>query len=206
MDIPNYIDLASNNIVYVQKKLFELQINNDGELKEILDVNFDLKSQLSQNERKYLDYVSYTDDIYQRYKNQMLLIERKPSLDKFFNDLKIIVKDNKSIKPEVVEKLEHIYKKNIIFLKSVYKETKSLKDSEVNEQLNFSSELNLSDAYTLLNIISTLYSTIIDPVYINNNEIYVDFKYKCEFVKEYKEKINKITNNKLNDFKTNSIK
>ena len=91
-------------------------------------------------------------------------------------------------------------------MKSVYKETKSLKDSEVNEQLNFSSELNLSDAYTLLNIISTLYSTIIDPVYINNNEIYVDFKYKCEFVKEYKEKINKITNNKLNDFKTNSIK
>ena len=74
-------------------------------------------------------------------------------------------------------------------MKSVYKETKSLKDSEVNEQLNFSSELNLSDAYTLLNIISTLYSTIIDPVYINNNEIYVDFKYKCEFVKEYKEKI-----------------
>ena len=58
IDIPNYIDLASNNIVYVQKKLFELQINNDGELKEILDVNFDLKSQLSQNERKYLDYVS----------------------------------------------------------------------------------------------------------------------------------------------------
>ena len=184
-------DLRNQIYISIYKQITNL-INNSEDNKELYI--------------KYLDYVSYTDDIYQRYKNQMLLIERKPSLDKFFNDLKIIVKDNKSIKPEIVEKLEHIYKKNIIFLKSVYKETKSLKDSEVNEQLNFSSELNLSDAYTLLNIISTLYSTIIDPVYINNNEIYVDFKYKCEFVKEYKEKINKITNNKLNDFKTNSIK
>ena len=83
MDIPNYIDLASNNIVYVQKKLFELQINNDGELKEILDVNFDLKSQLSQNERKYLDYVSDEELI---SRNPFLITFKKKILNAFIKN------------------------------------------------------------------------------------------------------------------------
>lgn len=83
IDIPNYIDLASNNIVYVQKKLFELRINNDGELKEILDVNFDLKSQLSQNERKYLDYVS-DEELTSR--NPFLIAFKKKILNAFIKN------------------------------------------------------------------------------------------------------------------------
>lgn len=58
INIPNSIDLASNKALYKPKTFFEIQIDEFGNLKEILHVNFDLKSQLTVNEKKYYDYVS----------------------------------------------------------------------------------------------------------------------------------------------------
>lgn len=58
IDIPNYIDLASDKIVYKQKDLFEIQIDEFGNIKQIVHVNFDLKAYLTENEKKYYDYIS----------------------------------------------------------------------------------------------------------------------------------------------------
>lgn len=51
INIPSSIDLASNKVLYTAKNIFELQIDEYGNLKEILHANFDLNAYLTENEK-----------------------------------------------------------------------------------------------------------------------------------------------------------
>lgn len=76
LNIPNSIDLASNKALYKSKPLFEIQIDEFGNTKEVLHVNFDLNSQITENEKRFCEYVSEEE-----------LINRNPFLVSFKNKI-----------------------------------------------------------------------------------------------------------------------
>ena len=80
-----------------------------------------------------------------------------------------------------------------MFLKKVYqyKENKSKLVGIGN--FEFNPELDISDAYTVLSIISLLYTTIINPIYNEHKDTYVEYTNKKEFVSRYNKRINFLT-------------
>lgn len=83
INIPSSIDLASNKVLYTAKNIFELQIDEFGNLKEILHANFDLNAYLTENEKKYYDYVS---DEELKNRNPFLIDFKKKILNAFIKN------------------------------------------------------------------------------------------------------------------------
>lgn len=97
IDIPNYIDLASDKIVYKQKDLFEIQIDEFGNIKQIVHVNFDLRSLLTDHE---LNYEFYMDEI---------LINRNPFLIDFKKKiLKTFIENSNYFKSKILHRTKSL--------------------------------------------------------------------------------------------------
>lgn len=141
----------------------------------------------------YLDYISFNEEVYTNYKYNLKLIEEKGRIDKFFNKLKEIIETNKKIDNEEYNKLKKQYKNVIYFLKKVYENKENKNKILKMESFEFSNELDIKDAYTILSIISLLYTSIINPIYSEYKDIYLEYMKKKEYIEKYNKKINLIT-------------
>lgn len=141
----------------------------------------------------YLDCRSFNEEVYSNYKYNIRLIKDKRKIDKFFNKLSYHLENNIEISEEDLLKFKTLYSKVIVFLKKVYqyKENKSKLVGIGN--FEFNPELDISDAYTVLSIISLLYTTIINPIYNEHKDTYVEYTNKKEFVSRYNKRINFLT-------------
>ena len=144
----------------------------------------------------YLDYSSYNDDVMSKFKLNMELVKNKKKIDHFFNKLKDRIENNSEIKPEEIDNYKKQYKNIILFLKKVYneKENKKTMNKTLVDSFDFSSELNLEDAYTVLSIISLLYSSVINPTFNNYKDAYIQYVDRAEYVRRYNERIIYLTN------------
>jgi hypothetical protein len=98
INIPNSIDLASNKPLYKPKTLFEIQIDEFGNIKEVLHANFDLDSLLTNNERNGYPYISEQE-----------LINRNPFLISFKKKiLKTFIQNSNYFKSKILHKTSSI--------------------------------------------------------------------------------------------------
>ena len=98
INIPNSIDLASNKPLYKPKTLFEIQIDEFGNIKEVLHANFDLDSLLTNNERNGYPYISEQE-----------LINRNPFLIGFKKKiLKTFIQNSNYFKSKILHKTSSI--------------------------------------------------------------------------------------------------
>jgi len=94
INIPNSIDLASNKPLYKPKTLFEIQIDEFGNIKEVLHANFDLDSLLTNNERNGYPYISEQE-----------LINRNPFLISFKKKiLKTFIQNSNYFKSKILHR------------------------------------------------------------------------------------------------------
>ena len=70
---------------------------------------------------------------------------------------------------------------------------KKINEDNSNITFEFSSELSLDDAYTVLSIISLIYSTIINPIYNNYKDMYIQFANRKRFINQYNKRLLQIT-------------
>lgn len=102
INVPNSIDLASNKASYKSKTLFEIQIDEFGNLKEILHANFDLNLQITEDEKRFCEYVSEEE-----------LVNKNPFLASFKKKiLKTFIQNSNYFKSKILHKtksLEEFY-------------------------------------------------------------------------------------------------
>jgi len=149
----------------------------------------------------YLDYSSYNNEILENYKSHMDLVKYKKTLDKFFYKLKNDMEENNTLNDEEIAKYKKKYKNIVDFLQTVYfaeKGGKKINEDNSNITFEFSSELSLDDAYTVLSIISLIYSTIINPIYNNYKDMYIQFANRKRFINQYNKRLLQITYQALN--------
>lgn len=150
---------------------------------------------------QYLDCMSYTNEVSANYNYHLKLVERKKKIDYFFNQLKNDIEINKKMTEEEIQYYSENYKNIILFLTRLYKEqtgTKELNQDETQiPPFEFSGDLDLNDTYTVLSVISILYSTMINPVYHNYKDSYLQYKVRRRFAKKYNDKIIELTHQAL---------
>ena len=98
INVPNSIDLASNKASYKSKTLFEIQIDELGNLKEILHANFDLNLQITEDEKRFCEYVSEEE-----------LVNRNPFLASFKKKiLKTFIQNSNYFKSKILHQSSSI--------------------------------------------------------------------------------------------------
>lgn len=140
---------------------------------------------------KYFDYCSYTEDVARFHKNNLHIIHNKKKMDTFFDALKYDMENNVELSDKKKETYREMWRNIISVLSEKFNEINGV-DKDVGDYY-FSGELNLSDTYNVLSIISFLYSNIINPVYHNNYETYIDYNQKMRYIKRFDEKITTLT-------------
>lgn len=123
LNIPSSIDLASNKISYTKKNLFEVFTDEYGSLVQKTNVNFNLNSLISKNEKENFDFISEAElmnrnTILINYKNKILdklkqltksnLLKRTISIEQF----------NFFLQNDYLLDLDFFYWKDINFLTS----------------------------------------------------------------------------------------
>lgn len=171
------------------------------------EINKMIKKMISSNPKyndfyvTYLDYSSYNNEILENYKSHMDLVKYKKTLDKFFYKLKNDMEENNTLNDDEIAKYKKKYKNIVDFLQTVYfaeKGGKKINEDNSNITFEFSSELSLDDAYTVLSIISLIYSTIINPIYNNYKDMYIQFANRKRFINQYNKRLLQITYQALN--------
>lgn len=171
------------------------------------EINKMIKKMISSNPKyndfyvTYLDYSSYNNEILENYKPHMALVKYKKTLDKFFYKLKNDMEENNKLNDEEIAKYKKKYKNIVDFLQTVYfaeKGGKKINEDNSNITFEFSSELSLDDAYTVLSIISLIYSTVINPIYNNYKDMYIQFSNRKRFINQYNKRLLQITYRALN--------
>lgn len=157
---------------------------------------------------QYLDCMSYINDVGSNYNYHLKLVERKKKIDYFFDQLKNDIEINKKMTEDEIKYYSENYKNIILFLTRLYKEQRGAKELNQNETqippFEFSKELDLTDTYTVLSVISILYSTMINPVYHNYKDSYLQYKVRRRFAKKYNNKIIELTHQALSFSKLES--
>lgn len=171
------------------------------------EINKMIKKMISSNPKyndfyvTYLDYSSYNNEILENYKPHMALVKYKKTLDKFFYKLKNDMEENNKLNDDEIAKYKKKYKNIVDFLQTVYfaeKGGKKINEDNSNIAFEFSSELSLDDAYTVLSIISLIYSTVINPIYNNYKDMYIQFSNRKRFINQYNKRLLQITYQALN--------
>ena len=139
----------------------------------------------------YLDCYSFSEEVYTKHRINIKLVENKNKIDRFFRKIKKIIEENKTISDKELKAYSNNYKNIVNFLKKVYL-AKSNSKKFVQTNLEFSNELNMEDAYTILSMISMFYTNVINPIYNEYKDTYIIYKQKMEFIKKYENKVYKI--------------
>jgi hypothetical protein len=165
--------------------------------KEFKEIRRVIKKMISENNDYdylyiyYLDCYSFSEEVYTKHRINIKLVENKNKIDRFFRKIKKIIEENKTISDKELKAYSNNYKNIVNFLKKVYS-AKSNSKKFVQTNLEFSNELNMEDAYTILSMISMFYTNVINPIYNEYKDTYIIYKQKMEFIKKYENKVYKI--------------
>lgn len=170
---------TKDNLFYQIKKMVGLMVSENKEYEKLYSY--------------YLDCCAFNEEINSSYRYSIKLIKNKSTIDDFFNKLKKHIEKNEKISDEKMKSLNHEYKKILHFLGKVYHHGELKNRVSGLEKFEFNSDLNLSDAYTVLSIIGLLYTIIINPTYSDYKELYIEYNNKYEYIKKYNKKIEAIT-------------
>ena len=189
---------------YINQFNLEKEVNNLKIQKD--NIFYDLRNIIAQmiadNEEykpfysQYLDYLSYNSELKEHHKYHLELVKYKKAIDKFFNKLKNDMEENKQLKDVEIAEYQKQYKKIIMFLKRLHtadKGGKKINQDHDEETFEFNSELYLDDAYTVLSIISLIYSNLINPIYNNYKDAYIQYEIRDRYIKKYNKRIVDLT-------------
>ena len=136
INIPNSIDLSSNKPLYKPKTLFEIQIDEFGNIKEVLHANFDLNSQITENEKRFCEYVSEKE-----------LINRNPFLISFKKKiLKTFIQNSNYFKSKILHKTSSIEEFSFFVTNDNLLDIEFYKWKDIELFLPYDKELTIIDA------------------------------------------------------------
>ena len=148
---------------------------------------------------KYYDFCAYTDNVIEMHKLQITLVKNKKYLDDFFDSVKRELERNTAVPEGKLKHYNFLYKDIIKLLGEVFEDMESQNSTGKEEEnggfgYQFSDELDFSDTYNLLSIISFFYSNIINPVYNNFNDMYIDYQERRHYIKRFDARIIELLN------------
>ncbi|QKJ26121.1 hypothetical protein ACBT_0136 [Aliarcobacter cibarius] len=106
--VPKTVDLASNKIIYTDKDIFELEIDQFGNYKEQLHTNFNLNGELTEKEIMFYKYVSQEDLINRNF----YLTEYKKSILKELKNCKYAFNSKVALKTSNLKEYCYFIKHN----------------------------------------------------------------------------------------------
>lgn len=178
----NNLKMQKDNIFYELRKIIAQMIADNEEYKSFYS--------------QYLDYLSYNSELKEHHKYHLELVKYKKAIDKFFNKLKNDMEENKQLSEDEITEYQKQYRKIIAFLKRLHaadKGGKKINQDHDEETFEFNSELYLDDAYTVLSIISLIYSNLINPIYNNYKDAYIQYEIRDRYIKKYNKRIVDLT-------------
>ena len=178
----NNLKIQKDNIFYDLRNIIAQMIADNEEYKQFYS--------------QYLDYLSYNSELKEHHKYHLELVKYKKVIDKFFNKLKNDMEENKHLADSEIDDYQRQYKKIIIFLKRLHaadKGGKKINQDYDEDTFEFNSELYLDDAYTVLSIISLIYSNLINPIYNNYKDAYIQYEIRDRYIKKYNKRITDLT-------------
>ena len=137
-------------------------------------------------------FKSINDEILQKNELYFTLVSKKKRIDDFFNNLTYHLENNLAISPEKNELYMEKYKDYIKLLEDVYNYQHP--ETRNNDLIMFNSKLNLDDPYTILALINTLQTKIINPTFNTYKNDYKEFQLRLQYINAYNKRINEITN------------
>lgn len=179
----------------LKKEVRQLKEQKDGFFYKIRDkVNVLISNNDTYKEiyNKTESFKSINDEILQKNELYFTLVSKKKRIDDFFNNLTYHLENNLAISPEKNELYMAKYKDYIKLLEDVYNYQHP--ETRNNDLIMFNSKLNLDDPYTILALINTLQTKIINPTFNTYKNDYKEFQLRLQYINAYNKRINEITN------------